>query len=421
MRDVAAVAGVSLKTVSRVVNQAPNVAPDLVTRVLDAVRLLNYRPNLTASSLRRADRKTAAIGLLLDDVANPFSSALHRAVEDVARERGSLVFAGSSDEDADREQELLLALVARRVDGLIAVPCGDNDGGLLREQRLGRPMVIVDRLIASGDADTVTVDNRAGARQAVQHLAAHGHRRIAFLGDLRTIWTAAERYLGYLEGLAASGIQLDPRVVGHDVHGIEAAERATLELLSTSEAPTALFTGQNLITIGAIRALQRLGLQHRVALVGFDDVLLADLLDPRVSVIAQDPATLGRTAAALLFARLDGDRSPPRCRVVMPDRTRMVSRPASIPPTMSVSMRSPIITVVSECAPMVRRASRIISGFGLPTKYGSTSVALEISAATPPVAGCGPAGDGPVGSGLVAMKRAPPSISRIARVIDSWL
>src|SRR6266545_4092677 len=297
MRDVAALAGVSLKTVSRVVNQAPNVAPDLVTRVLDAVRLLDYRPNLTASSLRRADRKTAAIGLLLDDVANPFSSALHRAVEDVARERGSLVFAGSSDEDGDRERELLLALVARRVDGLIAVPCGG--------------------------ADTVTVDNRAGARQAVQHLAAHGHRRIAFLGDLRTIWTAAERYLGYLEGLAASGIQLDPRVVGHDVHGIEAAERATLELLSTSEAPTALFTGQNLITIGAIRALQRLGLQHRVALVGFDDVLLADLLDPRVSVIAQDPATLGRTAAELLFARLDGDRSPPR-HLVVP--TRLVPR-----------------------------------------------------------------------------------------------
>src|SRR6266704_580732 len=165
MRDVAALAGVSLKTVSRVVKQAPNVAPDLVTRVLDAVRLLNYRPNLTASSLRRADRKTAAIGLLLDDVANPFSSALHRAVEDVARERGSLVFAGSSDEDADREQELLLALVARRVDGLIAVPCGVNDGGLLREQRLGRPMVSVDRLITSGAI-------RALQRLGLQHRVA---------------------------------------------------------------------------------------------------------------------------------------------------------------------------------------------------------------------------------------------------------
>jgi LacI family transcriptional regulator len=323
MRDVAALADVSLKTVSRVVNQAPNVAPELVTRVLDAIRLLDYRPNLTASSLRRADRKTAAIGLLLEDVSNPFSSALHRAVEDVARQRGTLVFAGSSDEDADRERELLIALVARRVDGLIAVPVADNHGGLLREQRLGRPMVFVDRLVASGDADSVTVDNRAGAQSAVRHLAAHGHRRIAFLGDLRSIWTAAERYLGYLEGLAAAGIRLNQRPVRHDVHGIEAAEHATLELLAASEPPTALFTGQNLITIGAIRALQRLGLQHQVALVGFDDILLADLLDPRVSVIAQDPAILGRTAAELLFARLDGDRTPPR-HVVVP--TQLIPR-----------------------------------------------------------------------------------------------
>ncbi len=322
MHDVAALAGVSLKTVSRVVNQTPNVAPELVTRVLDAIRLLDYRPNLTASSLRRADRKTSAIGLLLEDVANPFSSALHRAVEDVARQRGTLVFAGSSDEDADRERELLLALVARRVDGLIAVPVGGDDG-LLREQRLGRPMVFVDRLVASGDADTVTVDNRAGAQQAVRHLAAHGHRRIAFLGDLRSIWTAAERHLGYLEGLAAASIQLDPRLVRHDIHGIDAAEHATLELLATAEAPTALFTGQNLITIGAIRALQRLELQHRVALIGFDDILLGDLLDPRVSVIAQDPGVLGRTAADLLFARLDADRGPPR-RVVVP--TQLVPR-----------------------------------------------------------------------------------------------
>jgi LacI family transcriptional regulator len=323
MHDVAALAGVSLKTVSRVVNQAPNVAPELVSRVLDAIRLLDYRPNLTASSLRRADRKTSAIGLLLEDVANPFSSALHRAVEDVARQRGILVFAGSSDEDAHRERELLLALVARRVDGLIAVPVGDSDGGLLREQRVGRPMVFVDRLVASGDADTVTVDNRAGAQRAVRHLAAHGHRRIAFLGDLHAIWTAAERYLGYLEGLAAAGIQLDPRLARHDIHGSEAAEHATLELLATTEPPTALFTGQNLITIGAIYALQRLGLQHQVALIGFDDVLLADLLDPRVSVIAQDPAILGRTAAELLFARLDGDGAPPR-HVVVP--TQLVPR-----------------------------------------------------------------------------------------------
>jgi len=352
MRDVAAVAGVSLKTVSRVVNQAPNVAPDLASRVLEAIRLLDFRPNLTASSLRRADRKTSAIGLLLDDVANPFSSALHRAVEEVARGRGTLVFAGSSDEDPDRERELLLALVARRVDGLIAfpVPAGarnpdarnpDAPGGapggafggagggrarLLSESRLGRPMVVVDRPLPTGDVDSVTVDNRDSSRRAIGHLASHGHRRIAFLGDLRTIWTAAERYIGYLEGLAASGLPLDPRLVRHDLRSIDDAERATVELLGAAPPatrPSALFTGRNLITIGAVRALQRLGLHQQVALVGFDDILLGDLLAPRISVIAQDHAAIGRSAAELLFARLDGDHGPPR-QLVVP--TRLIPR-----------------------------------------------------------------------------------------------
>jgi len=322
MRDVAALANVSIKTVSRVVNQEPGVSPELVHRVLDAVTLLEYRHNLTASSLRRADKKTATIGLLLEDVSNPFSAALFRAVAEVARRRGTLVFGGSSDEDPDRERELLFALASRRVDGLIAVPAGRDHSGLLHEQRFGRPMVFVDRP-ANQDADSVTVDNRVGARRAVRHLAAHGHRRIAFLGDLHTIWTAAERHLGYIEGLAAEGVPLDPGLVRFDVGSIDAGEDAALALLAKAEPPTALFTGQNLITIGAIRALQRQGVQHRVALVGFDDVLLADLLDPPVTVVAQDPTALGRTAAELLFARLDGDRGPPQ-HVVVP--TRLIPR-----------------------------------------------------------------------------------------------
>lgn len=321
MRDVAALAGVSIKTVSRVVNQEPGVAPELVGRVLDAVGLLGYRHNLTASSLRRADHKTATIGLLLEDISNPFSSALHRAIEDVARHRGTLVLAGSSDEDPDRQQELLHALVSRRVDGLIAVPASGNQNALLRERRLGRPMVLVDRL--APEADSVVVDNRAGVGQALRHLVAHGHRRIAFLGDLRSIWTATERHAGYVEALAAQGIMLNPRLVRMDVHGIDVAEAIVRELVAAADPPTALLAGQNLIAIGAIHALQRLGWQHRVALVGFDDFPLADLLNPGVSVIAQDPTGLGQAAAELLFARVDGDRTPPR-HVVVP--TRLVPR-----------------------------------------------------------------------------------------------
>jgi LacI family transcriptional regulator len=321
MRDVAALAGVSIKTVSRVVNQEPGVSPELAERVLDAVGLLGYRHNLTASSLRRADHKSATIGVLLEDLSNPFSAALQRAIEDVARHRGTLVLAGSSDEDPDRQQELLHALVSRRVDGLIAMPASGNQLALLRERRLGRPMVLVDR--PAPEADSVVVDNRAGLGRAVHHLVAHGHRRIGFLGDLQTLWTATERHAGYVEGLAAAGITLDPRLVRMDVRGVDAAERTVRELLDLADPPTALLAGQNLITIGAIRTLQQLGLQQRVALLGFDDFPLADLLSPAVSVVAQDPTNLGQAAAELLFARVDGDRGPPR-RVMVP--TRLVPR-----------------------------------------------------------------------------------------------
>ncbi len=323
MRDVAALAGVSLKTVSRVVNAEPGVRPERQGRVLDAVRTLDYRHNANASSLRRADRKTATIGLLLENAANPFSAALFRAIEDAARRRDVLVFAGSSEEDDARERAILLALASRRVDGLIMVPVSSGHDRTRHVQRLDRPIVLVDRLAGDLDVDSVTVDNRGGASQAVRHLVAHGHRRIAFLGDLHSIWTASERYLGYVAGIAAGGLPLDPALVRQDLRAPEAAERVTHELLTGPDPPTALFTAQNLITIGVLRALQRASAQGRIALVGFDDVPLADLLDPPVSVVAQDPVELGHRAADLLFARLDGDTAPPR-HIVLP--TRLIPR-----------------------------------------------------------------------------------------------
>jgi len=316
MRDVAALARVSLKTVSRVVNREPGVSDDLLDRVEEAIRLLGYRHDATASSLRRTDRRTATIGLLLDDVANPFSSAIHRAIEDVARQRQTLVFAGSSDSDAGREAEFVRALAARRVDGLIVMPVGPDHAALLHERQLGLPMVFIDRLATSSAVDSVVADNRGGLRAAVRHLAEAGHQRIGFLGDLRTIWTAEERYLGYVEGLATYGLQLDPMLVRRDVRGVEAAERATHALLGCAHPPTALITGQNLLTIGAIRALRAAGPHFQVAMIGFDDFPLADLLSPPVTVVAQDPVAMGQTAALRLFARLDGDESPGKQLVV---------------------------------------------------------------------------------------------------------
>ncbi len=330
MRDVAAAAGVSLKTVSRVVNAEPGVSAGLVERVRRAVEALDFEPHAGASNLRRSGGKTASVGLLLEDVANPFSSALHRAVEDVAVPRGVMVFSASLDESPERERRLARAFSGRRADGLILVPASEDQGYLANELRAGMAIVCVDRECRGLAVDSVVTTNVSGAAEGVRHLAASGHRRIAFLGDRHTISTARQRYQGYLDALAALGIAVDPAVVVHDLRDPGIADGAATTLLTRPNPPTALFTAQNLVTIGALRALRRLNLQHTVALLGFDDFPLADLVNPGISVVAQDPVAIGRTAASVLFSRLAGDRSAPAVHVVPTTLIRRGS--AEIPP-----------------------------------------------------------------------------------------
>ncbi len=323
MRDVAALAGVSLKTVSRVINDEPAVSNEVRSRVRRAIEQLDYRPNLTASSLRRNDGKTATVGLVLEDLANPYSAAVTRAVEDAARPRRVTVVAGSVDEDPERERALIREFVARRVDGLIVAPAAADQSYLIADRRAGTAFVFVDRPPRNLDADAVVAANRAGAVDGVRHLLAGRHRRIAFLGDLSTISTAAERYLGYVEAVERAGLPIDESIVRRDLRSGEAARAAVEELLRLPLPPTAIFAAQNVLGIGAFAALRSLRLQFDVALVGFDDFPLADLLDPGVTVIAQDPAAIGRLAAETLFRRLDGDRSPSTVQVVP---TRLVVR-----------------------------------------------------------------------------------------------
>ncbi len=323
MREVAAVAGVSLSTVSRVVNGGAGVREDLAERVRAAVDMLGYRHNLTASTLRRADRQSATIGLIFEDVSNPFFGSVHRGVEDVARERGVLTLAGSSDEEADRERELADAFMARGVDGLIVASAVHDNAYLLRERAAGLALAFVDRPPRFIDADAVVSDNAGGARVAVEHLIAAGHRRIGFLGDRPDLFTAAERLRGYREALANHDLAEDLELVRHPrFRGVDAYE-TTCELLDGKDPPTALFAGQNLISVGAVRAVHARGRQHEVAMVSFDDIPLADVVDPGVTVVAQDPHALGRAAAELLFARLDGYDGPTR-NIVVP--TRLIER-----------------------------------------------------------------------------------------------
>jgi LacI family transcriptional regulator len=309
MKEVAAVAGVSLSTVSRVVNGGPSVRPDLAEKVHAAVRLLGYRHNLAASALRRADGLTSSIGLIFEDVSNPFFAAVHRGVEEVARRRGVLTVAGSSDDDPERERGLAEAFGARGLDGLIVSPSGGDQSYLARDRDHGVAMVFVDRPGQFIDADVVLSDNAGGAADAVTHLAAGGHRRIAFLGDRPEIYTAAERLRGYREAMARHGLVPDPALICAPATNAYATTR---HLLALADPPTALFTAQNLITIEAVRALHDLGAESDVALVGFDDVALADVVKPGLTVIAQHPVQLGRAAAERLFARLDGQAGPSR-------------------------------------------------------------------------------------------------------------
>jgi LacI family transcriptional regulator len=261
--------------------------------------------------------------MLVEDAANPFSAALMRTVENVARDRGVLVLFSSLDEDTAREREVTGALIDRRVDGLLIVPAGRDHSYLIKERAAGTCLVFLDREPRQLDADAVVSDNRTGAVNAVNHLLAAGHRRIGYLGDRLSIPTAAQRHEGYRHALEMARIPVDEQIIWHEASSEEAAIEATTRLLRLADAPTALFTGQNLVTIGASRALRALDLQEHVAMVGFDDFPLADMLRPGITVVAQDIATMGSLAAEILFRRLDGDQSPARTDVVP---TRLIPR-----------------------------------------------------------------------------------------------
>jgi DNA-binding LacI/PurR family transcriptional regulator len=328
MRDVARAAGVSPMTVSRVVSGEASVMPETAAKVERAIRRLGYQRNEAARRLRRKGQPTQTIGLLVDDLANPFFAALAAAVEDAARQHNYVVLIGSSNDSLRREREVVAAFCARQVDGLIVVPVAGNHRFLAEELSRGTKVVCVDRPADGLAVDKVLVDNRTGARGAVRHLLDQGHRRIGYLGDREDIWTIQERYAGFHDAFTDIGTEPDPRLVRHGPRSRGAAAELASSLLSLADPPTALFTTTDLITMGAIDALQ--GEADRVALIGFDEFALADKVSPPVTVVAQDPIALGATAAQLLFSRIAGDTSPPREVILL---TRLVIRGSGeIPP-----------------------------------------------------------------------------------------
>lgn len=316
MRHVAALAGVGIKTVSRVINDEAGVSEVTRQKVLDAIAQLNYQLDVTAGSLRRAGRRTLSVGLLLPSVSNPFSGEIHRAMEDALGARGIAVFAASLDDDPKREQAIIAAFLGRRVDGLVLTPIAKNQAYMIPEHSRNLPMVFIDREPVGVEADAVVTDNAVGAAGAAAHLLAHGHTKLAYLGDRTDIQTARERRRGFLEEVGRAGLPTSTLPVVENLHDEEAARRAALELLTSEDPPTAIFSSQNLVTFGTMRALKELGVHKRVALVGFDDFTLADMMDPGVTVVAQHPERIGVMSAERLLARMDGDDQPARTYIV---------------------------------------------------------------------------------------------------------
>lgn len=318
LAEVAAIAGVSLKTASRAMNGEPRVAVQTRTKVLEAARSVGFRMNAMASQLARGVASNV-IALITGDLANPFYSRLAQGVEREMRLHGLHLSIASSDEDAEAELALLQDLAVRQVRGVLLSSTMQSHEELHEIQLRGIPLVFVDRAPVGLEADSFVLDNYGGARTAIEHLLAAGHRRIAYVGDYARLQPQRERRQGFADALTLAGITGWQAFVEEGAHDIDSAYRQVSALLRSSPPPTAVFAANNCITIGALKAIAESA--PGTALVGFDDFDLADVIG--VTTISHDPAEMGRLAARRL-GELTNGRTRDTHHVVL--KTRLIAR-----------------------------------------------------------------------------------------------
>jgi LacI family transcriptional regulator len=296
--------------------------------VLAAVDSLGYRRNEVARNLRLG-RTSGLIGLVVTNLANPFYSQFALGVESCVSRHGLKVLLTNTDEDVERERRVVEELTARRVDGMIVVPAG-NDHSHLAAQPGSVPIVLGARPPSGVPLDCVLVDDFGGAREATAGLLAAGHTRLGFLGLPPSVWTGSERFRGFSVALEEAGVALDERYVRLRQRTIPAAEAAARELIELPRPPTALFCANSRNTLGAFRATSRL--RCPVSLAGFDDFELADVLGVPL-IVAYDPRELGRRAADLLLRRLNEPDTDPAnaapLRIVVPTKVVRYGDPGS--------------------------------------------------------------------------------------------
>jgi len=313
IKDVAREAGVSQATAARALAGYGYASERARKRVLAAAERLGYRPHAVARALVSGSTRT--LGLVVGDIENPFFALAARGMADAAGEKDYTLLLANSDEDLEEERLAVEALLARRVDGLAVAPTSPESLAHLSPVAAdGTPLVVLDRPLRGLRVDTVTADNAGGAAAAVRHLIALGHRCIGVVSDSPEIGSTAERLRGYRSALREAGLTVNPHLVSVGGPSADEGYRTARALLERPDRPTALFTANNFMTLGTVRALRDLGLRAPgdVALIGFDDTDWTTIVDPPLTVVAQPVYEIGRTAGERLLARCAGDAGAAR-------------------------------------------------------------------------------------------------------------
>jgi LacI family transcriptional regulator len=321
MQDVADLAGVSAKTVSRVFNDDPHVSDDTRRRVTAAMESLGYVPNMMARTFRSG--RASVVGIAVPDIADPFFAAIVRSVDRDARAHGMSTAVTSLGDDPALERSTVETLLRLQVNGLIIAPIS-ADQSYLQPWLASMPAVFIDRQPTGVTSDSFVEDDFGGAAAATRHLYELGHRRIGFVGDARPVVTNEQRLRGYLDATSSLGVE---PIVARASTAESAA--AVEDLLARPDAPTAIFSANARTSLEVFPTLQRLG-RTDVAFVSFGDFPMAAALQPSVTVIDQDPERLGRLATERLFSRIESPGRRLKRATVLP--VELVERASSTPP-----------------------------------------------------------------------------------------
>ena len=320
LRDVAREADVSVSTVSRVFNEPDKVREDTRQRVQQAVDELGYRPSRVARRLRLENGFAHMLGLVIPDIQNPFFADLARGVEDIAQANGYTVIVNNSDEDSAKQRLCLETLRTESVDGVIVPPVREQDEDIDTLAQSGVPVVCVDRRMKMIAYDTIVSDNVRGAYEAVNHLIENGHRRIGFIGGIPTISTSIERREGYEKALVDHGIEVDRALIREGDSRQGSGRRLAESLLDMPDMPTALLSGNNLMTLGSLEAINLRGLRipQDISVVAYDDVPWALALNPPLTAVDQPGYEMGRRAAEMLLQRIHEPKRSPTLVTLQP-------------------------------------------------------------------------------------------------------